>query len=99
MENLYIISNEKINHNDSFFYSANKDFKTIIEGLKNNFNIKLLARKSLEKQNFRINYSNIYSSRTFLDYIISVVFSFKNKNKYLIISITQYINRFIVIMS
>ncbi len=90
MENLYIISNEKISHNDSFFYSANKDFKTIIEGLKNNFNIKLLARKSLEKQNFRINYSNIYSSRTFLDYIISVVFSFKNKNKYLIISITPY---------
>jgi glycosyltransferase involved in cell wall biosynthesis len=90
VENLYIVSNEKISFNNSAYYSANKDFKTITEGLKDYFNVKLLARKSLEKQNFKINYKIIYPARTFLHYMFSVIFSFNNKNKYLIISITPY---------
>ena len=38
MKNLYIIGNEKISQNNDIFYSANVDFKTIIEGLNNFFN-------------------------------------------------------------
>jgi glycosyltransferase involved in cell wall biosynthesis len=90
VENLYIVSNEKISFNNSVYYSANKDFQTITEGLKNYFNVNLIARKSLEKQNFKINYSNIYPARTFLHYMLSIIFCSKNKNKYLIISITPY---------
>ena len=46
MENLFIISNEKISKKKNYFYSANVDFKTIIEGLKFSFNVILISRKA-----------------------------------------------------
>ena len=51
MNNLCIIGNEKIFLNKNNFYCANVDFKTITEGLKNLFNIKLIARKSNKNEN------------------------------------------------
>ena len=62
MKRLFIIGNEKISQSHNNFFSANIDFKTIIEGLKLNFNLTIFARKSSEKQNFLINYKNIILS-------------------------------------
>jgi hypothetical protein len=55
MENLYIIGNERISKNNNIFYSENIDFKTIVEGLSNSFNVTLVARESFKKKNFIIN--------------------------------------------
>ena len=88
--NLIIIGNERISCENGF-YSENIDFKTLAEGLKKNFKIKIFARKSLKKKNFLINFSNIILSTNIITYLIKIFFSLKIKNsKYLIISITPY---------
>ena len=66
MNNLYIIGNEKISQNNNTFYSANVDFKTIIEGLRIFFKLILVARKSLKKENFVILLSNQGKIKDFL---------------------------------
>jgi glycosyltransferase involved in cell wall biosynthesis len=92
MKNLFIIGNEKIAIIYNNFFSANIDFKTIIEGLKLNFNLIIFARKSLEKQNFLINYKNIILSNNIFSYLLKIIFSFSKKKEsiYFIISITPY---------
>ena len=42
---LVIISNEKISKNKNEFYCDNIDMKSIPEGLSENFNVLILARK------------------------------------------------------
>ena len=70
---LFIIGNERISY-DNGFYSENSDFKTLAEGLKNNFNLKIFARKSLKKKNFLINFSNIILSANIIAYLLKIFF-------------------------
>lgn len=90
MKNLFIIGNEKISNNSKNFFSANIDFKTIIEGLSNSFNLKVLARKSNKKENFSVNCKNIILSENIFTYLLNIFLSLKKKNIYLIISITPF---------
>ena len=43
MKKLNIIINERIYQDQNFFYSENIDCKTIVEGLKEKFELKLFA--------------------------------------------------------
>lgn len=92
MKKLNIIMNERIYNDLSFFYSENIDCKSIVEGLKEKFDIKLFARKTIIKQNNKLHFYNIFLSNNFLVYLFRVFLSLKNKSKsiYLIISITPY---------
>ena len=92
MKNLYIIGNEKISHNNNTFYSANIDFKTIIEGLSNFFNLILVARKSSKKEIFVINHNNIFLASNYFSYLYKIISSLRciRNNKYLIVSISPY---------
>lgn len=93
MDNLCIIGNEKIFFNNNYFYSANIDFKTITQGLKKSFKIKLIARKSNKYENFKLNFNKeVLLSSSIFEFIIFVlceILKFK-KIKFLIISITPY---------
>jgi glycosyltransferase involved in cell wall biosynthesis len=92
MNNLCIIGNEKIFLNKNNFYCANVDFKTITEGLKNLFNIKLIARKSNKNENFKLNLKTVLLSSSIIDFIILIIYEIIKfrKTKFLIISITPY---------
>jgi glycosyltransferase involved in cell wall biosynthesis len=91
MKNLIIIGNEKISESKSFF-SANLDFKTIIEGLSLFFNVRLIARFSKKKETFFINSKDIFLARNIFIYLKNIIKTFNNirSNKYFIISITPY---------
>ena len=87
---LFIIGNERISY-DNGFYSENIDFKTLAEGLKNNFKLKIFARKSFKKKFFLINFYNIVLSTNIITYLCKILFSLKKRNSnYLIISITPF---------
>jgi glycosyltransferase involved in cell wall biosynthesis len=93
MFRLYIIGNEKIHVKTGNYFSANVDFKTIVEGLSKNFKIYLIARLSTKKENFRIKSKGIIVACSNLaNYIFQIIFTLKNlkRNKYLIISITPF---------
>lgn len=92
MENLYIIGNERISKNNNIFYSANIDFKTIVEGLSNFFNLILVVRKSSKKENFVINHNNIFLADNYFSYLYKIILSLRSvgNNKYLIVSISPY---------
>jgi hypothetical protein len=93
MQSLFIIGNEKIScRKKNIYYSANVDFKSIVEGLSKYFDVNLFARGCVEKQSFIINHKKIILARNFFTYTINIIKSLKNikKNKYLIISITPY---------
>lgn len=92
MNNLFLIGNEKINFNKGNFFSANIDFQTLVDGLKKSFNLTLLARRSYQKENFKIFSKKVILVNNIILYLLEIVFSLKSKknNKYLIISITPY---------
>jgi glycosyltransferase involved in cell wall biosynthesis len=92
MKRLFIIGNEKVSFEKKKFYSANVDFKTIVEGLSKFFKVILIARFSSNQQIFKINYNKIYLTNNIIGYILNIILSLKNfkNDKYLIISITPY---------
>jgi glycosyltransferase involved in cell wall biosynthesis len=93
MNRLYILGNEKIQVRGCHYYSANVDFKTIIQGLSENFKTYLIARLSSSKENFRIESKGvIVACSNFVSYIFQIILTLKDfkKNKYLIISITPF---------
>ena len=92
MNNLFIIGNEKISLKKNVHYSANVDFKSIVEGLSKYFTVNLLARSSLKEETFKISHKNIKTASNIFFYIFNVFLSFKNirENRYLIISISPY---------
>ena len=49
MQKLFIISNEKIYENNNNFFCDNIDLKSTPEGLKKNFEVSLIAKKSKKK--------------------------------------------------
>ena len=92
MKQLFIIGNEKISFYNKKFYSANVDFKTIVEGLNKHFKVILIARFSSKREIFKISYNKILLTTNIVSYMLNVILSLKNlrTNKYLIISITPY---------
>jgi glycosyltransferase involved in cell wall biosynthesis len=91
MKKLNIIMNEKIYNDEFFFYSENIDCKSIIEGLKEKFDIKLFARKTNLKKNNKLKFDNIFLSNNIFSYLLKIFLSLKKSGSiYLIISITPY---------
>ena len=60
---LFIISNESIYTRRGEFFCDNLDMKSLPEGLSNNFEIKLLARRSNKDRTHKINLKNINYER------------------------------------
>lgn len=93
MKKLFIIGNEKIScNNKDIYYSANVDFKSIIEGLSGYFQVHLLARYSAKQEVFNINYNKITIVKNIFAYALNIILTLRNikNNKYLIISISPY---------
>tara|TARA_B100001559_G_scaffold305731_1_gene296291 strand:- start:750 stop:1769 length:1020 start_codon:yes stop_codon:yes gene_type:complete len=92
MQKLFIISNEKIYIDNNTYYCDNIDLKSTPEGLSNNFEVNLIARKSKVKRSHKINISNIKIFGTFISFICGVInLTKKDKEaKYLLISISPY---------
>lgn len=91
MKKLFIISNESIYENNEKFFCDNIDLKSTPEGLKDSFEVNLIARKSLKARNHSINLTNIKIFSSFISFITAVINSTKNKDsKYLLISISPY---------
>ena len=88
---LVIISNEKTSKNKNEFYCDNIDMKSIPEGLSENFNVLILARKSNIKRSFQIKIEKIKIASNIFGFLTNVFKAFKNKEtKYLLVSITPY---------
>jgi len=88
---LFIISNESIFYKNNEFFCDNLDMKSIPEGLNDNFEINLIARKSKKDRTHKININNIKLFKNLLTFLLGIIKTFKNKNtKYFIISISPY---------
>jgi glycosyltransferase involved in cell wall biosynthesis len=92
MKKLNIIMNEKIYKDQYSFYSENVDCKSIVEGLKEKFDIKLFARKTNVKKKNKLLFFNISLSNSILIFLFNIIRSLRNRKKcsFLIISITPY---------
>ena len=90
-KDLHIITNESIYFEDGKFYCDNIDLKSIPESLNEQRNISIIARKSKKKRSKKIDIKNIKISSNIFFYLYSIIKSFfKQKNTYLIISISPY---------
>tara|TARA_Y100000590_G_scaffold381825_1_gene451331 strand:+ start:20770 stop:21783 length:1014 start_codon:yes stop_codon:yes gene_type:complete len=90
-KNLIIINNEKISNEENYFCCDNIDIKSIPEGLSENFDVTLVARKSKIKRSRHINLEKIDTSSNIFSFLFSILKTLKKKNaRYLIISITPY---------
>tara|TARA_Y100000590_G_scaffold453570_1_gene598854 strand:+ start:506 stop:1522 length:1017 start_codon:yes stop_codon:yes gene_type:complete len=88
---LVIINNERIFLQNDNYYCENIDIKTTIEGLGNNFDVLMLARKTNEKKFNQINLGKINLASNIFGFLNGIFKTFKEKNtKYLLISITPY---------
>jgi hypothetical protein len=92
MRKLNIIMNERIYKDQYSFYSENIDCKSIVEGLKEKFETRLFARKTVLKKNNKLQFNCIFLSNNIFIYLFRIFLSLKNKSDsiYLIISITPY---------
>lgn len=90
-KNLYVISNEKIFHSDGNYFCDNLDMKSTPEGLNNDFNVKIIARKSKTSRAQKINLKSIKTFSNIFSYIFEVMKSSKHENsQFLIISLSPY---------
>ena len=91
MEKLFIISNESIFENEGKYFCDNLDMKSTPEGLKNKFDINIIARRSKKIRAHKIGTSKIKIFSSIYSYLLMIFNSAKNNNsKFLIISITPY---------
>jgi len=92
MKKLNIIMNERIYQDQNCFYSENIDCKSIVEGLKEKFELKLFARRTKVKKKNKIFFFDIILSNNIFVFLFNIIFSlrFKKNSTYLIISITPY---------
>ncbi len=91
MQKLFIISNEKIYENNNNFFCDNIDLKSTPEGLKKNFEVSLIAKKSKKKRSHQIEIENIKIFGSLITFLKAVILSTKyEKVNYLIISISPY---------
>lgn len=90
-KNLYVISNEKIFHSEENYFCDNLDMKSTPEGLNNDFNVKIIARKSNINRAQKINLNSIKTFSNIFSYISEVIKSSKNNNsQFLLISLSPY---------
>jgi len=88
---LVIINNERVFSDKNLFYCDNIDMKSIPEGLNENFEVKLILRKSKIKGSHLINLNKIVLSSNIFSFFINIFKTFKTKKtNYLLISITPY---------
>ena len=87
-----IISNESISDEINNYYCDNLDLKSIPEGLKNIFEVSLVARKSKLKRNHRIKNIQIQLANNIFSFVKNIieVINKKENTSFLIISITPY---------
>lgn len=92
MKKLNIIMNERIYKDQHYFYSENIDCKSIVEGLKDKFELTLFARRTKVKKKNKLFFFNINLSNNILIFLSNVLFStkYRKNSTYLIISITPY---------
>ena len=92
MKKLNIIINERIYQDQNCFYSENIDCKSIVEGLKEKFELKLFARRTKVKKKNKIFFFDIILSNNIFVFLFNIIFSlrYKKNSTYLIISITPY---------
>ena len=90
-DNLIIVSNESIFSDGESFYCDNIDMKSIPEGLSQNFQINLLARKSKKDRTHKINLRDIKLFSNLFAFLLGIFKTSKNQNtKYFVISISPY---------
>ncbi len=91
MKKLYIISNEKISENNGQFYCDNIDIKSTPEGLKEFFEVQLIAKKSQEPRKHFINLDKVKVFKSLLSFLIEIIKIPQDKNsEFLIISLSPY---------
>ena len=91
MKKLFIISNESILSHQGNFFCDNIDTKSITEGLSNQFEINLIARKSNKSRFHKINLNNIKTYSFILTFLFEIIKTLNERNcKYLVISISPY---------
>jgi glycosyltransferase involved in cell wall biosynthesis len=84
--------NERIYKDQYYFYSENIDCKSIVEGLKDKFELTLFARRTKVIKKNKLLFSNIKLSNNIFFFLFNVIFStkYRKNSTYLIISITPY---------
>ena len=88
---LYVISNEKIFHNNENYFCDNIDMKSTPEGLNKEFEVKIIARTSNFNRKQKINLKSIKIFSNIFSYISEVIKSSKDKNsQFLMISLSPY---------
>ena len=92
MKKLFIISNESVLNYEDKFFCDNIDLKTISEGLSNQFEVNLIARKSKKERSHQINLNNIKIYGNIATFLAGLKEKLKKEHdsKYLIISITPF---------
>ena len=60
MKKLNIITNERVYQDLNYFYSENIDCKSIVEGLKEKFELKLFARRTTVQKKKQIIFFKYY---------------------------------------
>ena len=88
---IVIINKEKIFQRNNSFFCDNVDLKSIPEGLKEKFDVSVVAIKSEIPRSYKINLENVEISSNIFKFLYDTIKTFKNKNtSYLLISITPY---------
>ena len=98
-KNLYVISNEKIFHSDENYFCDNLDMKSTPEGLNEEFNVKIIARKSNINRAQKINLNSIKIFSNIFSYIYEIIKSSKHKSsEFIMISLSPYTFLSIIIL-
>ena len=87
---LAIVNNESVYYDNGVFFCDNIDLKSIPEGLSKKFDILMISRKSNTKRFHPINLKKIKSSSNIFAYLFTIFKTLKNKQNYLLVSITPY---------
>ena len=91
MQKLFIISNESVFNYEGNFFCDNIDMKSTPEGLKHQFDVNIIARKSKKTRSHKISLKNVICCGNILSFISQILQTFKEDEvKYLIISVSPY---------
>ena len=91
MSILHIITNESVSKKNEKYSCDNIDLKSIPESLDKYTQVNLIGRKSKIQRNKEINISNFSIHGNIFSYLLSIIRKTeKQKDKYLIISISPY---------